>query len=213
MTGKKKYEYKGLTSYIQNEKDAFENIFDFEERDAIKNILGEGPKFQKFLEKINILHKAAITKENEMNMKLKFIENNLKQKEKEITLSKLEIKEKDKIIIELNIRNKELEKNSDELINKIKSLLQILTELEQRNQNIIKENEHIKNSIFNIDGIIEAKSKDGKVIPLLKENNSDNYNEMMKNENYSPKYEGLNEEKTKSFSIKNNNNNEQNFDV
>ena len=213
LTGKKKYEYKGLTSYIQNEKDAFENIFDFEERDAIKNILGEGPKFQKFLEKINILHKAAITKENEMNMKLKLIENNLKQKEKEITLSKLEIKEKDKIIIELNIRNKELEKNSDELINKIKSLLQILTELEQRNQNIIKENEHIKNSIFNIDGIIEAKSKDGKVIPLLKENNSDNYNEMMKNENYSPKYEGLNEEKTKSFSIKNNNNNEQNFDV
>ena len=96
-------------------------------------------------------------------------------------------------------------------------MLQILTELEQRNQNIIKENEHIKNSIFNIDGIIEAKSKDGKVIPLLKDqnldNNSDDYNEMMKNENYFPKYEGLNEEKPKSFSIKNNNNNEQNFDV
>ena len=34
---------------------------------------------------------------------------------------------------------------------------------------ILKKNEQIKNSIFNIDGIIEATSKEGEPIPLLVE--------------------------------------------
>ena len=37
---------------------------------------------------------------------------------------------------------------------------------------ILKKNEEIRNSIFNIDGIIEAKSKEGNPIPLLVENNN-----------------------------------------
>ena len=39
---------------------------------------------------------------------------------------------------------------------------------------ILKKNEQIKNSIFNIDGIIEAKSKGGKPIPLIMELKSNN---------------------------------------
>ncbi len=65
--------------------------------------------------------------------------------------------------------NKELKKNKEDLMNKINFMAQTLNELDQKNQMILKKNEQIKNSIFSIDGIIEAKSKDGKTIPLLKE--------------------------------------------
>ena len=37
---------------------------------------------------------------------------------------------------------------------------------------ILKKNEQIKNSIFNIDGIIEAKYQEGKNIPLIMEKNT-----------------------------------------
>ena len=54
---------------------------------------------------------------------------------------------------------------------------------------ITKKNEQIKKSIFNIDGIIEAKSKDGNTIPLLVEKNKNlnikcsNTNNIQKNGN------------------------------
>ena len=98
----------------------------------------------------------------------------LKQKEKEIkTLNENSI-EKDKKITELNLQNKELIKIQDDLVNKIKYLANEFNQLEEKNQMILKKNEQIKNSIFNIDGIIEAKSKGGKPIPLIMELKSNN---------------------------------------
>ena len=168
----------------------------------MKNILGEGTRFNEFINKLNILDKASKIKEKEMNSKIKIIENKLKQKEKELIKSNEQIKEKENIIIDLNIKNKELNKNNNELMNQMNYLTQILNELEQKNQNIEKQNKEIKNTIFNIDGIIEAKSKEGNIIPIIKE---------IKN-NDTSKNESLKEEKNRSFSISIVDTNEQKLD-
>ena len=104
-----------------------------------------------------------------MNMKVKLFENQLKQKEKEIKTLNEQSKEKDNKIIELNVQNKELKKIQDDLVMKIKYLASEFNQLEEKNQMILKKNEQIKNSIFSIDGIIEATSKEGEPIPLLVE--------------------------------------------
>ena len=214
---KKRHEYQGLNSYINKENDIFENMFEADERDALKNSLGEGERFQKFVNKLNILDKAALSKEKEMSLKIKLIETKLKQKEKELIKSNEENKEKDNIISDLTIKNKELSKNINELVNQINYLTQLLTELDKKNENIINQNKQIKNTIFNIDGIIEAKSKEGNIIPILKDNNDINdeifseikdINDNSKKENYSSKNESFKEAKNKSFSISNSNINE-----
>ena len=46
--------------------------------------------------------------------------------------------------------------------------------MDQKNQLILKKNEQIKNSIFSIDGIIEANTKEGNPIPLFVEVNNGN---------------------------------------
>ena len=213
---KKRHEYQGLNSYINKENDIFENMFEADERDALKNSLGEGERFQKFVNKLNILDKAALSKEKEMSLKIKLIESKLKQKEKELIKSNEQNKEKDNIISDLTIKNKELSKNINELVNQINYLTQLLTELDKKNENIINQNKQIKNTIFNIDGIIEAKSKEGNVIPILKDNDINDeifseikdINDNSKKENYSSKNESFKEAKNKSFSISNSNINE-----
>ena len=207
---------KNLNSYINKENDIFENMFEADERDALKNSLGEGERFQKFVNKLNILDKAALSKEKEMSLKIKLIETKLKQKEKELIKSNEENKEKDNIISDLTIKNKELSKNINELVNQINYLTQLLTELDKKNENIINQNKQIKNTIFNIDGIIEAKSKEGNIIPILKDNDINDeifseikdINDNSKKENYSSKNESFKEAKNKSFSISNSNINE-----
>ena len=153
-----------------------ESIFTIEEIDILKSSFYDESKYQKFLNKISILQKASISKEKEMNMKTKLFENQLKQKEKEIkTLNENSI-EKDKKITELNLQNKELIKIQDDLVNKIK----------EKNQMIQKKNEQLKNSIFSIDGIIEATSKEGEPIPLFVEERKDSIT-IKKNEEKSEK--------------------------
>ena len=162
---KKKVTY-GINS---NEQFNPESIFNVEEIDNLKNIFYDDRRYENFLNKINILQKATVIKEKEMNMKVKLFENQLKEKEKEIKEINEKSKEKDNKIIELNVQNKELKKIQDDLIIKINYLANELNTLEKKNQQILKKNEQIKNSIFNIDGIIEATSKEGNTIPLLVE--------------------------------------------
>jgi len=213
---KKRHEYQGLNSYINKENDIFGNMFEADEKDAIKNSLGEGERFQKFVNKLSILDKAAISKEKEMSLKIKVLETKLKQKEKELIKSNEDNKEKDNMISQLTIKNKELSKNVNELVNQINYLTQLLAELDKKNENIINQNKQIKNTIFNIDGIIEAKSKEGNIIPILKDNELNDeifseikdINDNSKKENYSSKNESFKEAKNKSFSISNSNINE-----
>ena len=215
---KKRRQYQGIHSYIKNDNAIFENMFQIDERDALKNIFGEGEKFKKFVNKLNILDKAALSKEKEMNIKIKLIETKLKEKEKELIKSNEQIKEKDNLIAELNIKNKELNKNINELVNQISYLSQLMAELDQKNELIINQNKLIKNSIFSIDGIIEAKSKEGNIIPLVKYNdnneeifsNTKKINDNSKVENSSSKKESYKEVKNKSFSITNSNSNSTN---
>ena len=163
-----------------------ESIFTIEEIDILKSSFYDESKYQKFLNKISILQKATISKEKEMNMKTKIFENQLKQKEKEIkTLNENSI-EKEKKITELNLQNKELIKIQDDLVNKIKYLANEFNQLEEKNQMIQKKNEQLKNSIFSIDGIIEATSKEGEPIPLFVEERKDSIT-IKKNEEKSEK--------------------------
>ena len=146
-----------------------ESIFTVEEIDILKNSFYDERRYEQFLNKISILQKATISKDKEMNMKVKIFENQLKQKEKEIKSLNEKAKEKDNKIIELNVQNKELKRIQDDLVMKIKYLANEFNQLEEKNQLILKKNEQIKNSIFSIDGIIEATSKEGDPIPLLVE--------------------------------------------
>lgn len=170
---KKKFNYKGINSSFGNISSINNNeaaaIFTEEEIMNIKNCFYDEQKYENFMNKINILEKATKSKEKEMNMKIKLIENKLKEKENELIELKKQAKEKESKIFILSMQNKELKKNKDELINKINFMAETLNELDQKNQKILQKNEQIRNSIFNIDGIIEAKSKEGKTIPLLKQ--------------------------------------------
>ena len=163
-----------------------ESIFTIEEIDILKSSFYDESKYQKFLNKISILQKASISKEKEMNMKTKLFENQLKQKEKEIKTMNENSIEKDKKITELNLQNKELIKIQDDLVNKIKYLANEFNQLEEKNQMIQKKNEQLKNSIFSIDGIIEATSKEGEPIPLFVEERKDSIT-IKKNEEKSEK--------------------------
>ena len=146
-----------------------ESIFTIEEIGILKSNFYDDQRYEKFLNKISILHKATVSKEKEMNMKIKLFENQLKQKENEIKSLKEKSKEKDNKITELNVKNKELKKIQDDLILKLNYLANELNQSEEKNKQILKQNEKFKNSIFNIDGIIEANSTDGNTIPLLME--------------------------------------------
>ena len=168
---KKKTEYIGLnSSYINNVEPVFTN----EEINTIKNSFIDEHKYENFINKLNILEKASLTKEKEMNMKIKMYQNKIKEKDNQLDDLKKKSKEKDNLIISLNVENKELKKHKIDLINKLNFLTKTLNELDQKNQLILKKNEQIKNSIFSIDGIIEANTKEGNPIPLLVEVNNGN---------------------------------------
>ena len=156
---------------LNSNEDTFdpESIFTIEEIGILKSNFYDDQRYEKFLNKISILHKATVSKEKEMNMKIKLFENQLKQKENEIKSLKEKSKEKDNKITELNVKNKELKKVQDDLILKLNYLANELNQSEEKNKQILKQNEKFKNSIFNIDGIIEANSTDGNTIPLLME--------------------------------------------
>ena len=169
---KKKHEFNGLSSSFNYNKENtnIKPIFTDDEKNIVKKYFDNEEKYKNFMNKINILEKSAIIKEKEMNMKIKIFENKLKEKENQILELKKEAKEKDNIIITLNVHNRDLKKTSNELISKINVLSKALNDLDQKNQLMIKKNKEIKNSIFSIDGIIEAKSKEGSIIPITIEN-------------------------------------------
>ena len=182
-----KHEYHGLSSSFNYNKDNVnpESIFTEEEKKVIKEYFPEEEKYNNFINKISILEKSTIVKEKEMTLKIKKIENKLKEKDKEIENIKKESKEKDNTIIALNVQTKELKKTANELICKINLLSKTLSELDQKNQLIMKKNYEIKNTIFSIDGIIEAKSKEGNIIPIIKEANTDSDKSKIEETNHS----------------------------
>ena len=166
---KSKLNFRGINSSFNINNNEGAGILTDEEIMIIKNSFYDEQKYENFMNKINILEKATKSKEKEMNMKIKLIENKLKEKENELLELKKQAKEKESKIFTLNIQNRELKKTKDDLINKINFMAETLNELDHKNQKILQKHEQIKNSIFNIDGIIEAKSTEGKIIPLLKQ--------------------------------------------
>ena len=158
----------------KSQKKKAEPVFTNEEINTIKNSFIDEHKYENFINKLNILEKASLTKEKEMNMKIKMYQNKLKEKDNQLDDLKKKSKEKDNVIISLNVENKELKKHKIDLINKLNFLTKTLNELDQKNQLILRKNEQIKNTIFSIDGIIEANTKEGNPIPILVEVNNGN---------------------------------------
>ena len=206
---KKKLIYRGVnSSFDYNTNNNVETIFTNEEINTIKNSFYDEQKYESFMNKINILERASLSKEKEMKMKIKLIENKLKQKEKELLELKKESKEKENTIITLNVQIKELKKNKEELIEKINFLAKTLSLLDHKNQMILKKNEEIRNSIFNIDGIIEAKSKEGNPIPLLMENNNINIKSNNRQKNGNDSINQSSREEKNSYKYTNSDENE-----
>ena len=209
---KKKHEYHGISSsfHYNKENNNSESIFTENEKKVIKNFFNDEENYQNFINKISILEKSSIVKEKEMIMKIKLMENKLKEKDKENEDIKKESKEKDNIIIALNVQNKELKKTVNELITKINLLTKTINELEEKNQLILKKNKEFQNTIFNIDGIIEAKSKKGDIIPILKEVNINIEKTKKEETNHSKNgsnspHQTNKEEKNKNLNITNSN--------
>ena len=89
-------------------------------------------------------------------------------------------------------------------MSKINLLTKTINELDQKNQLILKKNEQIKNTIFSIDGIIEAKSKEGNDIPIIKEANTNSDSNKIEETNHS-RNTNKEEKNNNSFNITNSN--------
>ena len=182
-------------------------LFDLEELMVIKKLFDDNEeKYLNFIKKINVIEKYISVKEKEMNQAVKILENKLKKNNDLLTEAKITIKTKEKQILNLNLEIKGLYEIKLVLIQKIKELNNFLNKEKNNNQILKDENSKIKNSIFNIDGIIgEDIIKEKDIMKLKKErnklNSSHKTNNSPKNDN-SPK----NNNSPKSNKYNNNNN-------
>ena len=160
-------------------------LFNSEELLSIKRLLDDNEeKYYNFIKKINIIEKYVSVKEKEMNQNIKIIENKLKKTNELYTEAKNTIKEKEKEITKLNLEIRDLNQIKLLLVQKIKELNIFLSTEKNNNQMLKDENIKIKNSIFNIDGIVGKdliKEKD--ITKLKKERNLLNNNELGDNNN------------------------------
>ena len=164
-----------------NNNEGLINLFNSEELLCIKKLFEENDeKYNNFIKKINVIEKYIFVKEKEMNQNIKNMENKMKKNNDMLKKAQDIINEKTKELIKLNIEIKELNQIKNLLIQKIKELNNIINEEKMNNQNLKEENIKIKNSIFNIDGIIAGdiiKEKSGKLeVYNNKEKNENNIN-------------------------------------
>ena len=154
---------------VQINKEGLISLFDSEELIIIRRLYEDNEeKFSNFVKKVNIIEKYISVKEKEMNTKIKNMENKIKANNEFVKNVENKLKEKNIEIIKVNKEIKDLSQLKILLIQKIKEMNDSLNE-EKNNNNILKnENIKIKNSIFNIDGIIGEN--------ILKERNDINKN-------------------------------------
>ena len=79
-----------------------------------------------------------------------------------------ELTTKNKLIKDLSKQNEKITTEKEELTKQLILLYKEFTILEQTNKEITEKNNEYKSSLFCIDGIIEATSKDGNKIPIIK---------------------------------------------
>ena len=79
-----------------------------------------------------------------------------------------ELNAKNKLIKDLSKQNEKITTEKEELTKQLILLYKEFTILEQTNKEITEKNNEYETSLFCIDGIIEATSKDGSKIPIIK---------------------------------------------
>ena len=154
---------------VRINKDGLINLLNSEEIMSIKTLFdGNEEKFSNFVKKINAIEKYIFIKEKEMNQNIKIMKNKMKDKDNLLIKAQNTIKQKTNELVKLNLQIKDLNQIKEVLILKIKELNNTINEEKNNNQILQKEYLEIKNSIFNIDGIIGGN--------IIKENTDKNKN-------------------------------------
>ena len=140
---------------VRMNKDGLINLLNSEELICIRKLFDDNEeKFSNFVKKINVIEKYIFVKEKEMNQTIKNMENKLKENTDLLKNAQLIIKLKTNELVKLNVEKKNFNENKIILIQKINDLNNSINEEKNKNLVLIEENSRIKNSIFNIEGII-----------------------------------------------------------
>ena len=206
----KKFRLKGnKEKSTKNELDVFLEKSDLVERfkgnDTIESLERLFEEDNNFFRKLVSYEKIINSKKNEMESTLRHFENELKKNKENLKKEQYLLKRKEKEIKDLNKEKDILKVEKANLESACINLYNNYTSLSQEYQLIDKKNEENKNSIFSIEGLIEATSKDGKKIPLTKKNikkknindNNTNNNELIS----SPQISSSNEDKNQNDSV------------
>ena len=169
-------------------KDGLINLLNSEEIMSIKTLFdGNEEKFSNFVKKINAIEKYIFIKEKEMNQNIKIMKNKMKDKDNLLIKAQNTIKQKTNELVKLNLQIKDLNQIKEVLILKIKELNNTINEEKNNNQILQKEYLEIKNSIFNIDGIIG-----GNIIKENTEKNKNNQKQDINKNNKDIHYKDIN---------------------
>ena len=140
---------------VRMNKDGLINLLNSEELICIRKLFDDNEeKFSNFVKKINVIEKYIFVKEKEMNQTIKNMENKLKENTDLLKNAQLIIKLKTNELVKLNVEKKNFNETKIILIQKINDLNNSINEEKNKNLALIEENSRIKNSIFNIEGII-----------------------------------------------------------
>ena len=204
-TQRKKYKFSlNIPKIIK--KDSEKNEYDIfiEKSDMVERFGGDDTldSLQKiydddfnFFRKLISYDKVIKSKIKNFESTIRHNESDIKTKQEKITEMETEINKKNKLIKDLSKQNEKITTEKEELTKQLILLYKEFTILEQTNKEITEKNNEYKSSLFCIDGIIEATSKDGNKIPIIKTNDEN------KNNNIDTKVEK--KEKDQSLSSKN----------
>ena len=170
----KKFFLKESEDNYKNELDVFLEKSDIVERfrgeDTIESLERLFEEDNNFFKKLVAYEKLIISKKNEMESSIRHYENELKKNKEKLKIEQNILKKKEKEIKDLNKEKELLKLEKNNLEKACINLYNNYTSLSQEYQLINEKNEENKNSVFSIEGIIEATSKDGIKIPLIKKN-------------------------------------------
>ena len=161
---KKSSEKNELDIYIEK-SDMVEKFGGVDTLDSLQKIYDDDFNFFKKLVSYDKVIKSKI---NNFESTIRHNESNIKTQKEKITEMETELNKKTKLIKDLSKQNEKIATEKEELTKQLLLLYKEFTVLEQTNKDITEKNQEYESSLFCIDGIIEATSKDGNKIPIIK---------------------------------------------
>ena len=192
----------------KNELDTFLEKSDMVERfkgdEIIESLERLFEEDNNFFKKLVSYEKVINSKKNEMESTIRHYESELKKNKENLKNEQNLLKKKEKEIKDLNKEKDMLKLERDNLEKACVSLYNNYTSLSQEYQLINEKNEENKNSIFSIEGLIEATSNDGNKIPLTKKNTKITFNNNSTHNNNlisSPQNSSSNDDQNQNYSV------------